>query len=150
MPADSPIGSIKDLVEHAKANPGQFTYGSPGVGTSPHLAVEEFALRAGIKLNHVPFKGTSELMQGINELGFDAVADSPFGVAGARDLDPQAVKVLHDAFRKAIEDPGVTKMLERYDQPVMYMSASDYTAWAKQTFEAERATIDRLGMKGSL
>jgi len=193
VPADSPIKSIKDLVAHAKANPGQYTYGSTGVGTSPHLAVEEFATRAGIKLNHVPFKGNADLMQAIlgghvmaasdstgwaqyvesgrlrllatygskrtrrwpdvatlNELGYETVSDSPFGLAGPRKLDPQAVEILHAAFRKATEDANVLKMLERYDQPVVYMSPSEYTEWAKKTFEAERDTIDRLGMKGSI
>jgi tripartite-type tricarboxylate transporter receptor subunit TctC len=61
--ADSPIRSVKDLVDYAKANPGTFTYGSPGQGTTPHLAVEEFADKAGIKLQHVPFKGFAEGMQ---------------------------------------------------------------------------------------
>jgi tripartite-type tricarboxylate transporter receptor subunit TctC len=41
--ADSPIKSIKDLVDYAKANPGKFTFGSTGNGTTPHLAVEEFS-----------------------------------------------------------------------------------------------------------
>ena len=65
VPSDSPIKSIKDLVEYAKANPGKFSYGSTGIGTSPHLAVEEFAQRAGIKLNHVPFKGNADNMQAL-------------------------------------------------------------------------------------
>jgi tripartite-type tricarboxylate transporter receptor subunit TctC len=65
VPADSPIGSIADLVKWAKANPGKFTYGSTGIGTSPHLAVEEFAQRAGIQLNHVPFKGNADNMQAL-------------------------------------------------------------------------------------
>lgn len=65
VPADSPIGSIADLVKWAKANPGKFTYGSTGIGTSPHLAVEEFAQRAGIQLNHVPFKGNADNMQAV-------------------------------------------------------------------------------------
>jgi tripartite-type tricarboxylate transporter receptor subunit TctC len=86
----------------------------------------------------------------LNELGYETVSDSPFGLGGPRDLDPQALKVLHDAFRTATEDPGVLKMLDRFDQPVVYMSPSEYTTWAKKTFEAERETIDRLGMKGSL
>ena len=65
VPANSPIKSIKDLVDFAKANPGKFTYGSTGNGTSPHLAVEEFAQRAGIQLTHVPFKGNADNMQAV-------------------------------------------------------------------------------------
>jgi tripartite-type tricarboxylate transporter receptor subunit TctC len=72
--ADSPIKSIQDLVDYAKANPGKFTYGSPGQGTTPHLAVEEFADKAGIKLQHVPFKGFAEGMQAL--LGGHVLAHS--------------------------------------------------------------------------
>jgi tripartite-type tricarboxylate transporter receptor subunit TctC len=71
---DSPIKSIKDLVDYAKANPGKFTYGSPGQGTTPHLAVEEFADKAGIKLQHVPFKGFADGMQAM--LGGHTMAHS--------------------------------------------------------------------------
>ena len=63
--ADSPIKSIKDLVDFAKANPEKFTFGSTGNGTTPHLAVEEFAFKAGIKLQHVPFKGNADGMQAL-------------------------------------------------------------------------------------
>ena len=63
--ADSPIKSIKDLVDYAKANPEKFSFGSTGNGTTPHLAVEEFASRAGIKLQHVPFKGNADGMQAL-------------------------------------------------------------------------------------
>jgi len=62
---DSSIKSIKDLVDFAKANPEKFTYGSPGAGTTPHLAVEEFAPKAGIKLTHIPCKGAAEGIQSL-------------------------------------------------------------------------------------
>jgi len=65
VPTSSPIKNIKDLVDYAKANPEKFTYGSTGAGTSPHLAVEEFAQRAGIKMTHVPFKGNADNMQAV-------------------------------------------------------------------------------------
>ena len=65
VPTASPIKNVKDLVDFAKANPEKFTYGHTGNGTSPHLAVEEFALKAGIKLTHVPFKGNADNMQAI-------------------------------------------------------------------------------------
>jgi tripartite-type tricarboxylate transporter receptor subunit TctC len=63
--ADSPINNIKELVEFAKANPEKFAYGSTGTGTTPHLVVEQFAKRAGIKLLHVPFKGSADGMQAV-------------------------------------------------------------------------------------
>lgn len=72
--SDSPIMSIKDLVEYAKANPGKFSYGSTGTGTTPHLAVEQFARRAGIKLLHIPYKGNAEGMQAV--LGGHVMAHS--------------------------------------------------------------------------
>lgn len=53
----SPFKSLKELVDHAKANPGTLSYGSPGPGSLPHLAMEQFLDLAGIKINHVPFTG---------------------------------------------------------------------------------------------
>jgi tripartite-type tricarboxylate transporter receptor subunit TctC len=63
--ADSPIKSIQDLVAFAKAHPETFTYGSPGIGSTPHLAVEEFASKVGVKLQHIPFKGFTEGLQSL-------------------------------------------------------------------------------------
>jgi tripartite-type tricarboxylate transporter receptor subunit TctC len=63
--ADSPIRNIKDLVDYAKVNPEKFSFGSTGNGTTPHLVMEEFSSRAGIKLQHVPFKGNADGMQAL-------------------------------------------------------------------------------------
>jgi tripartite-type tricarboxylate transporter receptor subunit TctC len=63
--SDSPIKSIKDLVAYAKANPGKLEYGHTGTGTTPHLAIEDFSLKAGIELNPIPFKGAAEILQAI-------------------------------------------------------------------------------------
>jgi len=60
VPASAPWKSIKDFVEDAKRNPGKIDYGSTGTGTTPHIVMEEFAQRAGIKLTHVPFKGSAD------------------------------------------------------------------------------------------
>ena len=79
--ADSPIKSIQDLVDYAKANPEKFSYGSPGVGTTLHLAVEEFASKAGIRLLHVPFKGFADGMQAM--LGGHTMAHSDSTRLGA-------------------------------------------------------------------
>ena len=52
-----PPNNLKELIALARARPGEVTYGSVGAGSSQHLLVEHFALRAKIKLNHVPYKG---------------------------------------------------------------------------------------------
>ncbi len=189
VPADGPIKSVADLVAYAKANPGKFSYGSTGIGTSPHLAVEEFAQRAGIQLNHVPFKGNADNMQAIlgghtmaasdatgwaphvesgklrliatygskrtkrwpnvptlDELGYKTVSDSPFGVCGPKGMEPAITRTLHDAFRKTLEDPAVLAVFDKFDQTIIYMGTEEYTRFARDTFQAEKATIERLGM----
>ena len=191
--ATAPWKTIREFVDDAKRNPGKIDYGSTGTGTTPHLAMEQFAQKAGIKLTHVPYKGSADLMAAIlgghiqaasdstgwaphveagklrllatfgpkrtkrwpdvptlTELGFDTVSESPFGLAGPAGMDPAVVRTLQDAFKKAMEDPKIIALLERLDQPIVYMSSDEYTKFAKQTFEAERATIERLGLKGSM
>ncbi len=187
--ADAPWKDLAEFVAFAKANPDKITYGTPGTGTTPHLAVEQFALKAGIKLSHIPFKGFAENAQSLLgghtlalsdstgwaphvdagkmrllatygskrtkrwpqiptllDAGYDTVSDSPFGFGGPKGMDPKVVKILHDAFRKAMDDPKVISMLERYDQPVIYMSGEDYLKFAKKTMEDEKPLIERLGM----
>ena len=58
--ADSPYKSIKDLVAAAKAKPGDLPYASAGIGSSTHLAAEYFNQTMGIKMLHVPYKGSPE------------------------------------------------------------------------------------------
>ncbi|HEY0885598.1 MAG TPA: tripartite tricarboxylate transporter substrate binding protein [Ramlibacter sp.] len=187
--ADSPIKSVKDYVEYAKANPGRLTFGSPGQGTTPHLAVEEFAFKAGIKLQHVPFKGVAEGMQSLlgghvmshsdstgwashvdvgtmrllatyggkrtkrwpnvptlHELGYETLADSPFGIGGPKGMDPAVVKKLHDAFKKTLEDPAVLATFEKYDQNVIYMNTEDYTKYIRDQYAKEKDIIEKLGL----
>jgi tripartite-type tricarboxylate transporter receptor subunit TctC len=55
-----PAKGIKEFVALAKAQPGKINYGSPGIGTVGHFATELFATQAGIKLNHVPYKGAAQ------------------------------------------------------------------------------------------
>lgn len=60
-----PVKTMKDVVALAKSRPGQVTYGSGGVGTSPHLAVELFKSMAKVDLVHVPYKGVPPVVQGL-------------------------------------------------------------------------------------
>ena len=54
-----PASSVRDLIAFAKSRPGQLTFGSGGAGGGPHLAAEMFAMRSGISLLHVPYRGTA-------------------------------------------------------------------------------------------
>ena len=65
VPANSPFKTWADYVAYAKANPGKLTYGSTGNLTSPHLTMERVAQAAGIQLQHVPYKGSADLMQAV-------------------------------------------------------------------------------------
>jgi tripartite-type tricarboxylate transporter receptor subunit TctC len=58
--ADSPLKSFNDLIAYARANPGKLSYGTPGTGTSLHLAMEEIAAKAAVQFLHVPFKGQAD------------------------------------------------------------------------------------------
>lgn len=54
-----PVKSVKELIAFARARPGQLTYGSAGAGGAPHLTAELFSLRTGLKMLHVPYRGTA-------------------------------------------------------------------------------------------
>jgi tripartite-type tricarboxylate transporter receptor subunit TctC len=61
--ADGPYKTIQDLIAAAKSKPGEITFASAGVGSSTHLAAEYFNQMMGIKLIHVPYKGSPEAIQ---------------------------------------------------------------------------------------
>lgn len=60
--SDSSFKNLKDLMDHAKANPDQLTFGSAGVGSSQHMAGELFSDVAGVRITHVPYKGGAPAM----------------------------------------------------------------------------------------
>jgi tripartite-type tricarboxylate transporter receptor subunit TctC len=62
VPPSLGVSSVKELIALAKSKPGQLTYGTVGPGTVPHLSTELLALRTGIKLVHVPYKGSPPLV----------------------------------------------------------------------------------------
>ena len=80
----------------------------------------------------------------LKELGFGIVSNSPYGLAGPKGIDPRTVKALHDAFKKGAEDPIHTGMLEKYDQDLWYVATEEYARYARETFVAEKATMDRM------
>ncbi len=53
-----PAKNIKELIALARAQPGKLTFGSGGIGNSPHMTLELLAFRTGVKINHIPYKGS--------------------------------------------------------------------------------------------
>jgi tripartite-type tricarboxylate transporter receptor subunit TctC len=188
--ADSPFTTFPEMMAWAKANPGKLTYGTPGVGTSLHITMEQLAIKAGVEFLHVPFRGVAEnqtaLLAGtvmatadssgwaqlvkdgrlrllvtwgaerarnfpdtptLKELGYEIVSASPYGFAGPKGMDPAVVKVLDDAFRRAIDDPPHLAILQRFDMSPWYLDSAAYTAFAAKQNEEESAMVRRLGLK---
>jgi tripartite-type tricarboxylate transporter receptor subunit TctC len=187
--ADSPYKTFNDYIEAARKNPGKVDYGSTGIGTSPHLLMEELAANAKVQLTHVPFKGNADLQQALlgghvqaqsdatgwdkfvdsgqmrllvtfgeqrtkrwpdvptaKDLGYGVVSSSPYGLVGPKGMEPAVVKTLHDAFKKAMDDPKHMEVLAQLNQEVWYRSGEDYAAWARETYARDKALIERLGL----
>ncbi len=187
--ADSPYKTLAEYLDAARKAPGKIDYGSTGIGSSPHLLIEDLALQAKVQLNHVPFKGNADLTQALlgghvmamsdasgwdkfvdggqmrllatfgekrtqrwpnvptaKELGHDIVYASPYGIVGPRGMDPAVVKTLHDAFKKAMDDPKHVELLAQLNQDAWYRSGPDYAKWAGEIFVKDKALIERLGL----
>jgi tripartite-type tricarboxylate transporter receptor subunit TctC len=73
----APYKSVKDLIAYARANPGKINFASGGTGSGNHLATEEFAQMTGIRMTHVPYKGSTagvaDLMSGQIQLIFSGI-----------------------------------------------------------------------------
>jgi tripartite-type tricarboxylate transporter receptor subunit TctC len=82
-----PVKSVKELIALARSRPGALDYGSGGVGNATHIASERFASMAGVKLNHVPYRGVgpaiAALLQGEVQILFaSSVAVQPYIKSG--------------------------------------------------------------------
>jgi tripartite-type tricarboxylate transporter receptor subunit TctC len=82
----------------------------------------------------------------LKELGVNIVQASPFGIGAPKGTPPAVVKRLHDAFKKAMEEPSYVQTLARYDMLPMYMSSAAYTKFAQDTFLKEKALVEKLGL----
>ena len=82
-----PVKTLAEFVAYAKAHPGELNYGTPGVGSSAHLAVELFQRSAGVQFTHIPFRGSGPAAQaaiaGTLQFVFgDAASATPFAESG--------------------------------------------------------------------
>ncbi len=82
----------------------------------------------------------------LQELGYPFVIDSPFGIAGPKGMDPKVVAKLHDAFKLAIEDPEVIKVLDRFEMVPNYKNSADYKKAVDEQIALERGLLGRIGL----
>jgi tripartite-type tricarboxylate transporter receptor subunit TctC len=75
-----PAATLKELIAHAKANPGKLSYASQGVGSTAHLSASQLEVLAGIKMVHVPYRGAqpalTDVVAGHVDMFFDTLATS--------------------------------------------------------------------------
>jgi len=122
VPANSPIKSVKDLVEYAKANPGKVNFGSAGSASAQHLAGESFKIAAGIQMQHIPYKGSApaltDLAGGQLQLMFDSM--------------PSATPMINSGKLRAIAVTTTTRAKARPDLPTIAESGFpgfDISTW---------------------
>jgi tripartite-type tricarboxylate transporter receptor subunit TctC len=60
-----PVKSVEEFIVYAKANPGRLNYGTPGVGTAPHIAMELLSSMTGVRMTHVPFRGSAQAVNAL-------------------------------------------------------------------------------------
>lgn len=75
-----PVNTIQDFLAHLKANPGKLTFGSPGNGSSPHLAAEMMKAQANVFAVHVPYRGAAPAMQDLLGGQVDFMFDPGIGL----------------------------------------------------------------------
>jgi tripartite-type tricarboxylate transporter receptor subunit TctC len=75
-----PAGTLRELIDHGKANPGKLSYASQGVGSTAHLSAAQLEVQAGIKMVHVPYRGAqpalTDVVAGHVDMFFDTLATS--------------------------------------------------------------------------
>ena len=110
--ASLPARTIQELIAHAKANPGKLSYGSSGVGASPHLSVELLKMMAGINIVHVPYKGAApalaDVMGGQIPLSVGNLPGGPLAAIKSGKVRGLAVTTL----KRSSKAPDVPTMAE--------------------------------------
>lgn len=78
VPLSSPAKTMQELIDYARKNPNKLNFGSAGIGGIPHLSTERFLSMTGVRMIHVPYKGTAlampDLMAGRLDMMFDSIS----------------------------------------------------------------------------
>jgi tripartite-type tricarboxylate transporter receptor subunit TctC len=175
--ADAPWKTFQDLLDYAKANPGKINYGAPGAGTSLHITMVPFKGQAdsltALLGGHIDVESNSTGWAGavndgkvrllvtwgaqrtknwpnvptLKDIGINMVSNSPFGIAGPKGMDPAVVKVLHDAFKKGMDEPSYKDAMVKLDQEDYYLGTADYHTYAMQQIGEQKQLVEELGLR---
>ncbi|WP_028354049.1 Bug family tripartite tricarboxylate transporter substrate binding protein [Bordetella petrii] len=77
------------------------------------------------------------------EQGYDLVLSAPMGLLGPKGIPPAIVQALHQAFRRAMAEPDIERVLATLNQPEWYRNPQDFAAYARQTYEASGELLRR-------
>jgi tripartite-type tricarboxylate transporter receptor subunit TctC len=118
-----PVRSVAELIDYAKANPGKLSFGSSGVGASPHLAGELFKSMTGVNMLHVPYRGSSavypDLVSGRVQVFFDNLSGTVLALI--REGKLRALGVTSAARWPSLPDlPAVAETVPGYEVIVWY------------------------------
>ena len=83
----------------------------------------------------------------LSEFGIDVVASSAYGIAGPRGMDAAVVRVLHDAFKKGMEEPSFLAILKEFEQEPVHQNSEDYHAYVMRELEVQKKIVEELGLK---
>lgn len=116
------VGSIRELIDYAKRNPGKLSYGSSGVGSVFHLAGELFNQTARVELVHVPYKGVAPAMTDVVAgqilVNFTSVADAMSNIKAGK---VRVLAVLESKRYPGLpEVPTVTETLPGFQKPATW------------------------------
>jgi tripartite-type tricarboxylate transporter receptor subunit TctC len=83
----------------------------------------------------------------LKEVGIDMVSNSPFGIGGPKGIEPGVVKVLHDAFKKGMEEASYAEAMAKLDMEPFYLSSENYAKFALEQIAEAKRYIAELGLK---
>jgi tripartite-type tricarboxylate transporter receptor subunit TctC len=83
----------------------------------------------------------------LKESGIDMISNSPFGIGGPKGMDPAVVKVLHDAFKKGMEEQSYKDSMAKLDQEAFYLDTAAYRAYAMKQVEEQKQLVEELGLR---
>jgi tripartite-type tricarboxylate transporter receptor subunit TctC len=123
---------------------GHIHVGADGSGWAPQVSAGQFRLLVtwgASRSKNWPNVPT------LRDIGINIVATSPYGIAGPKGMDPKIVKILHDAFKKGLQEQPHLATLARLDQEPYYLDSKDYHDFAMHEIAEQKRLLEELGLR---